>query len=93
MERDGKEEDMVEVYFPLLECLECGKKNISDNMICGYCGVNLPLVYDRRGRAVRHLGGTINMKVSPYVRKFTQLMIILMVAMACTMIFRWLKEG
>jgi len=93
MERADKEEDLVEVYFPLLECLECGKKNVSDNKICGYCGANLPLVYDRRGRAVRHHGGPPKIRVSPYVRAFTRLVIFLMVAMACAMIFRWLKEG
>lgn len=33
-----------------VKCMECGAYNITDNKICGACGANLPVIYDREGR-------------------------------------------
>ena len=33
-----------------VKCMECGVYNIPENKICGACGANLPVIYDREGR-------------------------------------------
>jgi hypothetical protein len=33
-----------------IKCLSCGAYNIPENLICGACGANLPLIYDREGK-------------------------------------------
>ncbi len=36
-------------YDSDLTCLRCGVHNIPDNLVCGKCGANLPVVYDSEG--------------------------------------------
>lgn len=33
-----------------VKCLRCGAFNIPDNVVCGACGANLPLVYGPDGK-------------------------------------------
>ncbi len=93
MERANRDKDITEVRVAALKCLRCGKGNLPDNIICGYCGASLPLIYNRQGRVIRHKGGPVVIKVSPSVRKFTRLVILIMIANAVFMIVRWLKAG
>ena len=93
MERKGKKKDFRTASVHALKCLECGQENIVDNKVCGYCGANLPLVYDRGGRAVRRVFSPATVKVNPHARMFARLVIIWMVAMGAFLIFRWLQSG
>ncbi len=93
MERANRDKGITELRVAALKCLRCGEGNLPDNMVCGYCGASLPLVYDRQGRAVRHKGGPVFVKVSPYVRKFTRLVLIMMFATAAFTIIKWLRDG
>jgi len=36
-----------------IECLRCGARNILENLICGRCGANLPLVYNDEGNILK----------------------------------------
>ena len=93
VERRTKDKDYTDARASTLKCLECGEDNLVDNKVCGCCGANLPMVYSREGRAVRQTGRPVQMKVNPYVRKFTILMIILMVGMATALIIKTLLRG
>jgi ribosomal protein L40E len=36
-----------------IECLRCGARNIVENLVCGYCGANLPVLYDAEGKILK----------------------------------------
>jgi hypothetical protein len=41
---------LPEHFNPDLKCLRCGAYNIPDNVICGECGANLPVIFGPDGK-------------------------------------------
>jgi hypothetical protein len=41
---------LPEHFNPDVHCLRCGAFNIPDNLVCGNCGANLPLVFGADGK-------------------------------------------
>ena len=89
MERYGKDKDVKEYSTGSIRCLECGKENISDNKVCGWCGASLPLIYNREGRTVHWREPRVKARTGPIMRGWTRFVIILMFATAAFWILKW----
>jgi len=53
-----------------IECLRCGARNIVENLICGYCGANLPILFDADGKILKwqedpYYGSVFKSKTAP----------------------------
>ena len=91
VEKKDREKEITEHHAHTSKCGRCGCDNIVDNKICGHCGANLPFVYDQGGRAVQHKRIVYEVKVSPYMRRFTRLVIIVAIGLGVFLIIKALR--
>jgi hypothetical protein len=49
----GEARPVRELRTSDIKCLSCGAYNIPENIVCGACGANLPLIYDKDGKVFR----------------------------------------